>query len=112
MNADVNTDLAASRPFAVARDLGAGEIEARTVFAKTVVLTGEGEVLMTPNGRWCLLDCVRLLARVVGDLQIVLPQGVPDLETELATLLQTVWSQGEVRQVTLSNATGTPPRRC
>lgn len=101
MNADVNTDLAASRPFAVARDLGAGEIEARTVFAKTVVLTGEGEVLMTPNGRWCLLDCVRLLARVVGDLQIVLPQGVPDLETELATLLQTVWSQGEVRQVTL-----------
>jgi hypothetical protein len=95
----VDLKVAASRPLGVAQELGASELGEQTVFSKAVVLTGEREVLVTRNGRWCLLDALRLLSRVVGDLQVVLPPGVPDVQAELDALLPTLWSQRTVRQI-------------
>lgn len=102
MNNAVDNKLAASRPLGVARELGAGELDAATVFSRTVVLTGDREVLTSPNGRWCFIDSLRLLSRVVGDLQVVLPDGVPQLQAEVDELLLTLWSQRKVCRVTAS----------
>lgn len=99
MSTGVDNKLAASRPLGVAQELGAGELDATTVFSKTVVLTGEKDVLASANGRWCFVDSLRLLSRVVGDLQVVLPDGVPNVQAEVDALLPTLWSQGKVRQV-------------
>lgn len=95
----VNAPLAASRPLGVASELGATVIAATTVFSKTVVLTGESAALSTQNGRWCFVNSLRLLARVVGKLQLVVPPGATELKAELEQLLSTLWSQGAVRQV-------------
>lgn len=102
MNSAVDNTLAASRPLGVAQELGASELDAATVFSKTVVLTGEKDVLACRNGRWCFIDCLRLLSRVVGDLQVVVPDAVPELQAELDALLPILWSQGKVRQIAAS----------
>jgi len=97
MTSGADTALAASRPLSVAKELGSQELEPGNIFSKVVVLTGESDVLATNNGRWCFIDALRLLARVVGDLRIVLPKGVSRLHAEVDELLQTLWSQGTVR---------------
>lgn len=99
MNSAVDNKLAASRPLGVAQELGAGEIDAAIVLSKTVILTGEKDVLAHRNGRWCFIDCLRLLTRVVGDLRVVLPDGLPEMQADLDDLLPALWSQGKVRQV-------------
>jgi hypothetical protein len=100
--------LAASRPMGVAREIGAQEVAAPVVFAKRVILTGERDALATANGRWCLIDAFRLLVRVVGNLEIALPDGVPhSLLSEIQDLVRTTWSQGAVRQVNLERCNWT-----
>lgn len=86
----------ASRPMGVAQQLSGDVLDAKTVFARQVVLTGELDTLSTANGRWCLLDAMRLLSRVVGQLRIALPKGLPDLEAEVRALAEVLWSQGSV----------------
>ena len=99
MNHVVNSTLAISRPMGVAHELGAEELDATSVFSKTVVLTGERDVLARPNGRWCFINCLRLLSRVVGNLQVVIPDNVPELKADLDALLPTIWTQGKVQQL-------------
>lgn len=82
---------AASRPLAVASTLNGSPINEKSYFSKLVVLTGEKEVLQTPNGRWCYLDSLRLLMRVVGELAVVIPEDMQSLEKEVRTVCDQVW---------------------
>lgn len=99
MTANPDINLTASRPFGVALEMGAGALDPKTVFAKVVVLTGEAATLNSRNGQWCFLNCLRLLARVVGELWVALPDDVPELQVEVQRLLPALWSQGHVTQV-------------
>jgi molybdopterin/thiamine biosynthesis adenylyltransferase len=91
--------LASSRPLGVASELGATELDAAAVFAKCIVLTGERLTLSARNGQWCFLDSLRLLSRVVGVLEVAIPEGLPELEREVDLLVSELWSQGTVRRV-------------
>lgn len=91
--------LASSRPLGVASELGAIELDAASVFAKRVVLTGEHAVLSTRNGQWCFLGSLRLLSRVVGMLEVAIPDGLPELQHEVDKLIPGLWSQGAVHRV-------------
>ena len=68
--------LAASRPIAVARELSGEPLDADLVYSRKVILTGERSTLEHANGRWCFINCLRLLSRVVGCLEVVLPCGM------------------------------------
>lgn len=89
-------DLASSRPLGVAHGLGGIELDEATVFSRSVVLTGEHDTLRTQNGRWCLLDSLRLLSRIVGPLTVVLPAGLGEFEDEVQRLAKTVWTKESV----------------
>lgn len=91
--------LAASRPLGVANELGATEPDPETVYTKRVVLTGELATLSTRNGQWCFLDCLRLLPRVVGVLDVAVLDGLPDFAAEVDEIIKSVWSQGNVRRI-------------
>ena len=91
---------ASSRPLGVAQSLVRDAIDAQTVYARPVVLTGDRDTLVTKNGRWCLLDCLQLLPRVVGPLTVVLPAGIGQLEAEVRTAAARVWSRGSVTVLT------------
>ena len=93
------TNIASSRPLGVAKSLGAPVLDEATIFARDVILTGEQAVLETNNGRWCLLNSLRLLCRVVGPLTVVLPQGMDELQKEVRQLAVKVWSWGTVTVV-------------
>lgn len=88
--------LEASRPMGVAQGLSATVLDATKIFARQVILTGDLNTLSTANGRWCLLDAMRLLSRVVGDLQVALPKGLPDLEAEVRGLAPRLFTNGRV----------------
>lgn len=88
-----DTPLEASRPMGVAHELRASKLDGNTVYARQVILTGELETLSSPNGQLCLLNCIRLLSRVVGHLVIALPDGLGDFEQVVTRLAQNVWSQ-------------------
>ena len=87
---------ASSRPFGVAESLIGVQIDRDAVLRRAVVLTGERETLLTENGRWCLMDCIRLLPRIVGQLTIWLPPGLGALEDEVRYAATTVWGNGSV----------------
>lgn len=88
--------LAVSRPMGVARELQGEPIDEPEVLSRIVVLTGEPETLATRNGAWCLLNAMRLLSRNVGQLRVVLPEGIGSLENEVRELASTLWSAGSV----------------
>jgi molybdopterin/thiamine biosynthesis adenylyltransferase len=89
-------DLASSRPLGVAKELGAATLDQAVVFARSVILTGERAALETENGRWCLLNSIRLLARVVGPLLVVVPHGMDRIRGEVTQLCESVWTKGHV----------------
>lgn len=91
-----HTDVASSRPIGVARVLGSALLDEAAIFARPVVLTGERDTLLTANGRWCLLNSIRLLARIVGPLTIVLPPGLSELEVEARQLASSAWTRGAI----------------
>lgn len=92
---DERVDLERSRPFGVAEDLVGGRVDRDVVLAKTVILTAGEGVLSSLGAQWCLLDCVQLLARVVGQLQVALPPDVePEFAASVRTAVSSVWSQG------------------
>jgi molybdopterin/thiamine biosynthesis adenylyltransferase len=68
-------DVAYSRPLATAARLGDKATDLHRFPDKRVLLTGEEGVLSTSNGRECLLDCLRLLVRISGDVSVWLPAG-------------------------------------
>lgn len=93
------SDIASSRPLAVAEGLGSSLLDQAILFSRPVILTGERQALGTQNGRWCLLDSLRLLSRIVGPLTVVLPGGLGDLEAEVRQLAARVWTPGTVTVV-------------
>lgn len=68
-------NVAYSRPLATAASLGEKATDLHRFPNKSVLLTGEDAVLSTRNGRECLLDCLRLLVRISGDVSVWLPEG-------------------------------------
>lgn len=75
-----------SRPLAVAHTLSGRALTAADVKAKRVVLTGDGSVLSSENGRLVLLDSLRLLLRVAGNLTILLPASAAGLEKDVESI--------------------------
>lgn len=84
-----------SRPLAVAETLLKRPISPSEVAAKRVVLTGELSTLATSNGRWCLVDALRLLSRFPGELIVALP-GDGRAHLEATELTQTYGSGSRV----------------
>lgn len=89
-------DVASSRPLGVAEALGSSLLDEAIIFSRPVILTGERETLATQNGRWCLLNSLRLLSRIVGSLTVVLPPGLGAFETEVRQLAAKAWTKGTV----------------
>lgn len=98
------TSKASSRPLGVAQALVGRAIDEGYVYSKSVVLTGDRTVLGTPNGRWCFVDSLRLLLRVVGNLTIMLPTGSEKLESEVRQYCEDAWCRGTIQIV----RSGTP----
>lgn len=95
----IDASKAASRPLGVAEALVKHSIDEAAVYAKVVVLTGERNILQTDNGRWCFLDSLALLARVVGTLIVALPDGMETLEAEASKFCARAWCRGSLRVV-------------
>lgn len=88
-------EKALSRPLGVAQGLTKRSMDPATVYAKIVVLTGEAATLSTENGRWCYLDAMRLLSRVVGRLRVLVPPECPELLAEVRAYGDAAWSHRE-----------------
>lgn len=103
MNGEIKVEkvkaLASSRPLGVAVELGVAELDADAIYKKRIVLIGELATLSTSNGQWCFLDSLRLLSRVVGVLEVVVPDGLFELQREVDELITTIWTPGTVRRV-------------
>ncbi len=69
----MNLDRAYSRPRLVADHLGDLATDRHRFLNKSVLLTGEVDVLATENGANCFLDSIRLLVRICPNVTIVLP---------------------------------------
>jgi hypothetical protein len=93
------SDIAFSRPLGVAESLGSSLPDEAVILSQPVILTGERQALATQNGRWCLLDSLRLLSRIVGPLTVVLPSGLADLEAEVRQLAAQVWTKATLTVV-------------
>ena len=105
MTTDVN--LATSRPLGVAENLLNSAVDERLVYSKTVVLTGEPEILLTQNGQWCFLDSLRLLTRIVGNLKVILPHSNSEFFSEVSKFINNSWSIGPIELID-GDSTSTP----
>jgi len=95
--AEDRVNLERSRPFGVAEDLVGGRVDRTAVLEKKVILTAGEGVLSAVEAQWCLLDSLQLLGRVVGQLQVVLPEDAPPRFAEVvAESIASVWSQGSI----------------
>ena len=90
--------LAKSRPLGVAENLLKTSIDEKLVYSKIVVLTGQAEILSTPNGKWCFLDSLKLLSRIVGNLKVIIPFDNFELFAEISTFVQDAWRNGQDRR--------------
>jgi hypothetical protein len=89
----IDQDKAASRPMGVAAALMGHLIDETAFYEQLVALTGEVDALRTANGRWILIDAIRLLLRVVGQLLIVIPEGCDDLVREIGQICETSYAR-------------------
>lgn len=94
-----NIDKAISRPLGVAQSLANQTINIDKVYSKTVVLTAEAEVIASQNGRWCFIDALALLSRVVGNLVVALPECSVQFKTEVEEFCSQAWCNGSLRIV-------------
>lgn len=92
----ISIEQAVSRPLGVAQALARRPIDETLVYSKTVILTGESSVLATANGRWCFLDALTLLSRVVGQLIVAVPPAAKDLRREAAEQCERAWTRGNI----------------
>ncbi len=97
MNEQIDHDK--SRILGVASKLAGQKLNAETVYARIVVLTGEEETLATENGRWCFVDALRLLCRVVGRLTVALPNVDAEFELEIRGLCDRLWARSQIEIV-------------
>ena len=82
---------AMSRPTGVAELLIGHSVSREEVFSKKVVLTGDREALATQNGRLCFLNCLRLLPRLVGHLEVLIPPDLREFEEKVRDLANSVY---------------------
>ena len=94
-----NISKATSRPLGVAQKLVKHAVNEADVYSKVVVLTGESEAISTENGRWCFLDALALLSRVVGNLVVVLPECPSKFENEVRDYCSQAWRLGSLQVV-------------
>ena len=80
-------DIRFSRPVATADRLGESADDRHRFLEKRVLVTGEPEVLMTNNGRACLLHGLRLLFRICPNIVVSLPTECTNLLNECHTLI-------------------------
>jgi molybdopterin/thiamine biosynthesis adenylyltransferase len=90
---------ATSRPNRVAEMLIGHPVNREDVLRKKVVLTCELGALATQNGRWCFLDCLRLLPRLVGNLTVLIPNGLGIFEQEVRSLVGSVRRVGSLELI-------------
>lgn len=97
--------LERSRPFGVAEDLIGERLDRDVVLTKKVILTADEGVLSAVEAQWCMLDSLQLLGRVVGRLQVVLPEDAPPrFAVAVAGAIASVWSQGAISLVHADDA--------
>lgn len=93
---NISVHQAVSRSLGVAQSLLQRPIDEALVYSKVVVLTGEASALATTNGRWCFLDALTLLSRVVGHLIVAVPPEAEDLRREVAAYCERAWTRGAI----------------
>lgn len=103
-----NINLATSRPLGVAEKLLNKTIDETLVYSKIVVLIGEAKILSTPNGKWCFLDSLRLLSRIVGNLKVIVPSSNSELFSEVSNFIDSAWCNGKVELID-GDSTNIPP---
>lgn len=75
----MHNELHYSRPQATPASLGDMAEDHHRFVDKRVLLSGEPEVLATENGRACLLAGLHLLPRLCRNVELALPQSMPEL---------------------------------
>lgn len=93
----MDLEKASSRPHGVAEQLLQRPVDREQLARKHVVLTGEADILGSANGRWCFLDALMLIARVVPNLHIALPHGVPNLRDQVLSIRDRSWWKDTIR---------------
>lgn len=86
----IDNTLVYSRPQATAQKLAASAVDAHRFTEKTVLLTGEAEILRSQNGRHCFLDSMRLLPRTVQHVHVYIPASHEGLREEAVALAREI----------------------
>jgi molybdopterin/thiamine biosynthesis adenylyltransferase len=82
----MDTELAYSRPQKAAEQLGELAEDRHRFLDKTILLTGEPELLAFPNGRECFLDSIRLAVRICPNVAVYLSKENDALRAEAEVL--------------------------
>ena len=82
----MNLDLAYSRPQRTADQLGALAEDRHRFLNKSVLLTGEADMLTNENGRNCFLNSVRLLVRICPNITVAIPRSCITLLNDATAL--------------------------
>jgi molybdopterin/thiamine biosynthesis adenylyltransferase len=84
----MDSDLAYSRPQKTAARLGELAEDRHRFLHKTILVTGEPDLLALPNGRECLLDAIRLAVRICPNVAIYLANENAALRLEAQDLAE------------------------
>ncbi|MBZ5658801.1 MAG: ThiF family adenylyltransferase [Acidobacteriia bacterium] len=84
----MDSELAYSRPQKAAEQLGDLAEDRHRFINKTILLTGEPELLSLPNGRECFLDSVRLAVKICPNVAVYLPKQSNELREEAEDLAE------------------------
>lgn len=90
-------DIRHSRPLATAARLAEHAVDTSRFINKQVLLTGEGPILSTANGRTCLLGSLRLLVRICRHITVYLPPECSTLRAECETVARRIAYDQEIR---------------
>lgn len=85
-----------SRVYGVAERLLARQVDPAVVAAKKVLITGEEQALRSMNGRWCFLDSLRLVSRVVAKIIVALPPGMERLRRDVEAIRASAWARDSI----------------
>ena len=86
----MDSELAYSRPQKTAARLGELAEDRHRFLHKTILLTGEPDLLALPNGRECLLDAIRLAVRICPNVAAYLADENAALRAEAQDLAERI----------------------
>ena len=95
----IHDSKALSRPNGVAEILLGHTVNHDEISRRRVVLTCDSDAVTTENGRWCFLDCLRLLPRLAANLTVVLSHALGTFEQEVLSVAKSVWRVGKLEVV-------------